>query len=187
MALLLGIPSCTFATWCSPYTATSGIAELTDTAPEDDAVLDTPSLTKKQKKKLRQKEAREAKQKSKVQSDLESEGEVLSPRKILKAPAGSDTLAGDSDDDAAGGAFDSDDDSDDMSRNGAFSRKSRSVSKTNGGKPKVTFEDALDESGVLVSDTAKEEARSEVEKAGDSGFEAAWKKALASEDGKKSP
>lgn len=65
-----------------------------------------------------------------------------SAEKILTAPAGSDTFAGDSDDDAAGGAFDSDDDSDDMGRNGAFSRKSRSVSKTNGGKPKVTFEDA---------------------------------------------
>ncbi|KAL6892295.1 RNA polymerase III subunit RPC82 domain-containing protein [Trichoderma evansii] len=65
-----------------------------------------------------------------------------SAEKILTAPAGSDTFAGDSDDDAGGGAFDSDDDSDDMGRNGSFSRKSRSVSKTNGGKPKVTFEDA---------------------------------------------
>lgn len=66
-----------------------------------------------------------------------------SAEKIKTAPAGNEIIDGDSDEDPSGGAFDSDDDSDDMGTNGNFSRKSRSVSKTNGGRPtKVTFEDA---------------------------------------------
>ncbi|KAM0254738.1 hypothetical protein ACHAQJ_006454 [Trichoderma viride] len=64
-----------------------------------------------------------------------------SAEKIKTAPAGSDMFDNDSDDDPSGDPFDSDD-SDDMGTNGNFSRKSRSVSKTNGSRPKVTFEDA---------------------------------------------
>ncbi|PTB63909.1 RNA polymerase III subunit [Trichoderma citrinoviride] len=64
-----------------------------------------------------------------------------SAEKIRTAPAGNDMITEDSDEEPSGG-FDSDDDSDDGGRNGALSRRSRSVSKPNGGRPmKVTFED----------------------------------------------
>lgn len=66
-----------------------------------------------------------------------------SAEKIKTAPSGTDMMADDSDDDPSGGPFDSDDDSDDMGTKGSFSRRSRSASKTNGGRAtKVTFEDA---------------------------------------------
>ncbi|KAH0523390.1 hypothetical protein TsFJ059_008405 [Trichoderma semiorbis] len=64
-----------------------------------------------------------------------------SAEKIKTAPAGNDMINDDSDEDPSG-PFDSDD-SDDMGTKGSFSRRSRSVSKTNGARPtKVTFEDA---------------------------------------------
>ncbi|TFA99311.1 DNA-directed RNA polymerase III subunit RPC3 [Trichoderma ghanense] len=64
-----------------------------------------------------------------------------SAEKIRTAPAGNDMITEDSDEDPSG-PFDSDDDSDNGLKNGNFSRRSRSVSKPNGGRPmKVTFED----------------------------------------------